>query len=141
MSQNKAPKRSPDVTILLVGVFLLGVANLWLLWGLLRQADLLVERGATNESGCRRCSWAGFWGLLFLTGAWLLWRRRPLVRWLIPGAIITYAIYHLVVLFRLMQSPLTRAGWPLDLLLYTGATMLAAWVLNRPGNRAYFARP
>ena len=140
MSQNKAPKRAPDVTILLVGVFLFGVANLWLLRGLQQQADLLVERGATINPVVQS-GWAGFWGWLFLTGAWLLWRRRPLVRWLIPGAIITYAIYHLVVLFRLMQSPLTRAGWPLDLLLFTGAALLAAWALNRPGNRAYFARP
>ena len=140
MSQNTTPKRALDVTILLVGVFLLGVANLWLLRGLLRQADLLVERGAMINPAVQAV-WAGFWGLLFLNGVWLLWRRRPLVRWLIPGAIMTYAIYHLVVLFRWMQSPMTQVGWPLDLLLFVGATVLSGWVLHRPGNRAYFARP
>ena len=137
MSQGKAPKRKWDVTIVLVGVFLLGIANLWLLRGLSRQAELLIERGVLLSPQVQMV-FAAVWAAVFLLATFLLWFRSPVSRRLIPVSVALFAIYNGILLFGFIQSPVTRSGFGLDLILYLSAVAFAWWSLHRPPNRSYF---
>lgn len=131
------PARPRSVTLLALGVFTLGVVNIWRVLVLMGQLDLLQGLGAAVDPRIRLIL-AFVWALLFLEAAILLWRRRPISRLIIPLLLTLYAVYHFGLTFFFVQSPVARQGWPFDLLIYTLAILFSCWALNRRGVQPYF---
>jgi len=132
------PHRPFGVTLVLLGVFLIGLANGWRALGLIRQSGLLLERGA--ESDPRLCAAVSVaWALVFLGLAFALWRRKRMTRLIIPVAGLVYGLNRF--LWPGPCAPGTRLQGPLPLaeIALAAAILFAVLVLNLASGRAYFA--
>ncbi len=131
------PRRPFSLTITALGIFLLAMWNLWRVWILLQQLVLLQELGATLDPRVRLVM-SGIWAGAFVLLAVGLWRRRLIVRRLLPLTLSLYAGYQLAVLLIFAPAPAARQGWVAQLLFFTGAIVWAAWVCLRAAHRDYW---
>jgi hypothetical protein len=126
-----------SVTMIAVGVFLIGLVNAWRAVALFGQADLLLALQVSADPRLRAAA-AVVWALLFFGAMIALWRRHDVSRLAIPLLLAVYAVYELGLLLFLVQSPVARRGWPADALLYALFIVLTTWFLNRPTVRSYY---
>lgn len=137
MSLPTVPKRPFTVTLILWGVFLLGVWNVARAIAWARQKSILLALDAIPDPRLRLIV-AVVWGVAFLGLSLALWRRWPFVRQAIPIFLLLYAVYQLSLSLFLTQVPLNRQGWFLRAIIYAGAIVFAQWALNRDGAKSYF---
>lgn len=134
---DRRPRRPLRVTLVLLGVFLIGLANGWRALGLVRQRSLLLEFGASTDPWlCALISVV--WAVVFLGLAFFLWRRRPFTRFVVPLASLLYGLNRLV-----LPGPCAPATQLKDVLSLEGITsvawvLLAVVALNVASGRAYF---
>ena len=129
--------RPVSVTLVTLGVFLLGLAHGWRALGLVRQSGLLLELGATPDP--RLCA-AGsiMWAILFVGLAIAIRRRKRTTRFVAPILLLAYGFYQFVLPGPCILVGQAQDGWPASAVVYAAAFLFAVMVLNgRPG-RVYF---
>jgi hypothetical protein len=133
----RRPHRPFGVTLVLLGVFLIGLANGWRALGLIRQSSLLLERGAGSDPRlCAAVSVA--WSLVFLSLAYALWRRKLISRVVVPVASLAYGLNRLV-----WPGPCPPASWPQEealvaTLIFVAGSLFVTLALNVASGRNYF---
>lgn len=135
--QNRRQTDRPlSVTLVILGVFALGLANLWRAIALLQQRTLLNELGATTDPVLRSFGaflWAGVF-IFLLIG---LWRRWAPARFITPGILLAYGFYQLV-LTQLFTFPAEfSAAWA-PIALQAAIIVFTVWALNRKAAQKYF---
>lgn len=136
--QNRRQTDRPlSVTLVILGVFALGLANLWRAIALLQQRALLLnELGAITDPILRSIGallWAGAF-IFLLIG---LWRRWPPARFITPGTLLAYSFYQLV-LTQLFTFPVEfSAAWA-PIILQVAIIVFTVWALNRKAAQKYF---
>lgn len=133
--KGQRPNRPFSVTLVALGVFLLGLANGWRALGLVRQSGLLLELDAAPDP--RLCA-AGslIWAILFVGTALTIWRRERYTRFVAPFLLLAYGIYEFVLPGPCMPAGQSQNGWPALIFIYAGLTLSATLVLNaRSGGR------
>jgi hypothetical protein len=130
-------KRPRSVTIMMWGVFLLGLANGWRAIGLGQQGDLLLALASSLNP------WVGaglavFWSIIFIVTAVALWRRQSWTRRIIPGLIVLHGVYYLALVMLFARSAASKNAWPAVGLLFGLAVLFSTWALYRPSVRWYF---
>ena len=129
--------RPRSVTFTLWGVFLLGVWNFGRALALGQQMDLLLE--LTIQPDPRfRLTMALIWGFVFIGLWWMVWRKRPFIRKLLPLILILYAAYELSLTILFAQTPLARQAIWLNLSFYLFLILFTAWALNRTAANNYY---
>lgn len=128
------------VTITALGVFLLGMWNVWRAVEVSSRLRLLLELDSTLDPRIR-LGMAVMWATLFVVLTVLLWRRRPIVRRLLPISLLLYALYRLALLAFFVPAPAARRGWPTTAALHAAAVGWTLWVLYRPANEYVWTRP
>ena len=129
--------RPRSVTFTLWGVFLLGVWNFGRALALGQQMDLLLE--LTIQPDPRfRLTMALIWGFVFSGLWWMVWRKRPFTRKLLPLILILYAAYELSLTILFAQTPLARQAIWLNLSFYLFLILFSAWALNRTAANNYY---
>jgi len=135
--QSRRRIRPRSVTLVIWGVFLLGLANLWRAAGLVRQGDLLRELGAWPDPRLSAVV-ALVWAFLFVFAALALMNGRSSIRLVTPALLLGYAVYRLGLMWlgsgRSDGNNVSTAA----ILLYSTATLLTVWALNRRAIRWYF---
>lgn len=129
--------RPLSLTIIAWGVLLLGLANGWRAIGLYRQSALLIELGVVPDPRLRLVI-AVVWAVIFVALAGMLWYRRRVTRWAIPGLIAIYSLYQMALTLLFSKSPDALRGWPLTGLLSMIIFLALTWFLNRAANSWYF---
>ncbi len=131
MSNYLPPRKRPfTVTIVLWGVFLLGVWNVGRVIALYRQQDLLTSL-AIQPPPQLQMAVSAVWAGLFLGMGWALRQKRPFVRRLIPLTLSLYAIWRIGLLIYFTRPEYTVHLRPLYYLGYLIAILFTTWVLNR----------
>lgn len=130
-------KRPRSVTIMVWGVFLLGLANGWRAIGLGQQADLLLALGSSLNP------WVGvglavFWSGVFITAAAALRQGRTWTQLTIPGLILGHGLYQLILVLSFAQTAHARGVWPVLVLAFGVGFLFSLWALKRPSVRWYF---
>ena len=129
----RRPGHPRTVTITALGVFLLGMWNVWRAVELSSHLRLFLTLDPTLDPRIR-LGLAVIWAVVFVVLAALLWLRRPAVRQVLPISLVLYALYRLSLLAFLMPAPAARRGWPATAALYAAALMWTLWALYRPAN-------
>ena len=131
------PHRPFSVTLVLVGVLLLGLANGWRALGLFRQSGLLLELNA--EPDPRLCAAISIaWALLFLGLAYALWRRKSYTRVIAPLALLIFGLFQFVLASPCTPENQIQNGLRFDGIVYGAAVLLATLTLNLASGREYF---
>ena len=133
------PHRPFSVTLVLLGVFLIGLANGWRALGLMRQSGLLLELGAEPDPRLSAVA-ALAWALLFFGLAYALWRRKPFTRLVVPVAFLIFGLYHYVLPGPNATAARFQETFGVGAILYAAAVLFAALALNVASGRAYFSR-
>lgn len=128
--------RPHSVTILLWGVFLIGVWNGGRVIAL--QQSLALTLPVRLTTGWRLAA-ALIWAVLFIGATSALWQRRPFTRPLIPNLLLGYAMFNLSLLALAIRIPLNRQSWLIETILYTGLVLFSYWTMNRPATLSYFS--
>ncbi|MBE2197706.1 MAG: hypothetical protein IAE79_03780 [Anaerolinea sp.] len=132
--------RPHSVTILLWGVFLIGVWNGGRAFAL--QQSLALPLPARLDPGWRLVI-ALIWAVLFISAAVALWQRRrgtpPFTRPLIPNLLLCYALFNLSLFALGIRAPLNRQSWLMETILYAGLVLFSYWTMNRPATLSYFS--
>lgn len=126
-----------SVTIMLLGVMLLGAWNAAKALAIAQQVSLMLALNLRPDPRLLLIIAAG-WMVLFWGSTIALWRRQSFTQWLIPLLLILYALYELVLQGLFVQIPITGQGWLLRILLYGVALLFALWSLNRSNAKSYF---
>jgi DNA-binding XRE family transcriptional regulator len=134
---SQQPSRPLSITLIAWGTFLLGLANGWRAVGLNRQSSILIELEVVPDPRLRLAI-ALAWAIVFLVLAGMLWFRRRLTRWAIPGLVAVYSLYQMALTVLFFRSPDAARGWPLTVLLSLMVVVGLTWFLNRAANRWYF---
>ena len=125
------------MTIVLWGLILLGLWEGGKVVALTRQLRLLLEL-ETSPDPRLRLTMAGVWMGLLLGTAVALWARKPFVRWLVPGLLLVYVVYQLVLMALSVRVSGGAANWLLDVLLATAVILFCTWALNRETATSYY---
>lgn len=125
------------VTITTAGVFLLGMWNAWRALILLQESNLLMQLDVTLNPFVRS-TMALIWSFLFMSLAFALWRRRAIVRRVLPLSLLLYAVYHMLLLAFFIHAPAARQGWQASAALYAAAIVWTTWVVRRPAYDSYW---
>ncbi len=139
-----APERSPSpsrprsVTLVAVGVLLVGLVNVLRVIALSRQSDLQLELGVTLDPRLRLIL-AILWAIVLISMAIVLWLRKPVTRVAIPVLLTLYAAYRLAIVGIFAESEYARGSQITTAILYGGAILITIWALNRKTARKYFA--
>jgi hypothetical protein len=136
--RNPRSSRPRSVTLVAVGILLLGLANIYRAIGLARQTDLQLEIGVSVDPRIRLIL-AAIWAIILISLTVALWLRRPETRAAIPALLTLYAVYRLVIVGVFGESEYARDSQLLTAILYSGAILYTIWALNRKKARNYFA--
>ena len=129
--------RPRSVTLALIWVFLLGVWNFGRVLALYQQMDLLLK--LTIQPDPRfRLAMALIWGFVFMGLGWLVYKKRPFTRKLLPLILILYAGYELGLTILFAQTSLAQQAVWLNLSFYLFITLFISWALNRTSANDYF---
>lgn len=135
--EGQRQNRPFSVTLVTLGVFLLGLANGWRALGLARQSGLLLELGATPDP--RLCAAGSIaWMILFVGLAIASWRRKRTTRLVAPVLLLAYGIYQFVLPGPCVLAGQSQNGWPAIVFVYAAAFLFAAVVLNVGPGRVYY---
>ena len=135
--EHRRPHRPFGVTLVLLGGFLIGLANGWRALGLIRQSNLLLERGA--ESDPRLCAAVSIvWAVVFLGLAYALWRRKLITRFVVPVVSLTYGLNRFVWPGPCPPATRLQDSLPVAVVFFAAAILFAALALNVASGRAYF---
>ncbi|MCO5189669.1 MAG: hypothetical protein M9918_15930 [Anaerolineae bacterium] len=127
-------KRPISVTIVIVGVLFIGAINLWRVAGLLRQMNMLLTLPLTMDPRLQLAIASG-WAILSGVLGWMVWRFRPITRWLVPVALALYTIARLLqTVFFAHDMPINSA----ELILSAAIIAFSWWALNRPAATSWF---
>jgi hypothetical protein len=129
--------RPRTVTLLLLGVFLLGVWNFGRALALSQQTDLHLELTVQPDPRFRFVM-ALIWGFVFMGMWWLIRKKRPFIRKLLPFMLIIYTIYELGVKIIFAQTQAARQEIWLNLVFYLVLIALITWALTRTAVINYF---
>ena len=129
--------RPRSVTLTLFGVFLLGVLNFCRVLALSRQMGLLLEKAVQPDPRFRFIM-ALVWGCVFMGLWWLIRKKRPFTRKLLPLVLILYAVYELGLMAIFAQTDLARQARWFDLGFYLILIVFTIWALNRAAADDYF---
>ena len=139
-----APLHSPrisrprSVTLVIFGVFVLGLVNIFRAVGLVRQSDLQLELGVTLDPRLRLIV-AIFWAIVFLAITVALMLRNPKTKVIVPGVLAIYAIYRLALVGLFAQSAYSRGSLLIFVLIYGAVIIYSTWALNRKSAAAYLS--
>jgi len=125
-----APHQPRSVTFALLGVFLLGLWNFGRALALNQQMALLIELAVRPDPRVRLVI-ALIWGFLFMGLWWLLRRKRPFTRRLIPLILVFYTLYELGLTAIFGQNHLLPQSIWFNLGFYTLLILWYFWALNR----------
>jgi hypothetical protein len=140
-----APLTSPSisrprsVTIVAVGVFLLGLVNIYRAIILFQHSGLQLDLGVRLDPRARMIL-AAIWSIVLIVMAIILWLRIPGARVGVPLLLLLYAINRLALVGIFAESTYVRGSQILSIILYGISIAFASWALNRKGSRAYFAK-
>jgi uncharacterized membrane protein YczE len=129
--------RPRSVTLARWGVFLLGVWNFGRVLALSQQMGLLLELTIQPDPRFRLIM-ALLWGFVFIGLWWLMRRKRPFIRKLLPLILILYAAYDLSLTILFAQTSLAQQAIWLNLSFYLGLILFMTWALNRTAANNYF---
>jgi hypothetical protein len=129
--------RPRSVTLTLVGVFLLGVWNFGQALALSQQMGLLLELTVQPDPRFR-LTMALIWGFVFIGLWWMVKRKRPFTRKLLPLILVLYAAYELSLTTLFAQTPLAQQAIWLNLSFYLLLILFSTWALNRTAANNYF---
>lgn len=129
--------RPRSVTLALWGVFLLGVWNFGRVLALGQQMELLVTLNIQPDPRFRLIM-ALVWGFVFIGLWWLIRKKRPLSRKLLPLVLILYAVYELGLTLLFAQTTLAQQAIWLNLSFYLFLLLFFTWALNRTAVNDYF---
>jgi hypothetical protein len=138
-----APRQSPSssrprsVSLVVLGVFSLGLVNIYRAMGLFRQSDLQLELGVVPDPRLRMII-AIIWAIIFLVLTSILWLKKPLSRILTPVLLVLYAVYRVALVVLFAQSEYSRGTLAIFAPIYTAIILFTIWALNRRGGTAYF---
>ncbi|MFO7680167.1 MAG: hypothetical protein R6X34_08960 [Chloroflexota bacterium] len=127
---SRAPHQPRSVTLALLGVFFLGLWNFGRALALNQQMDLLIELAVRPDPRFRFII-ALIWGVLFMGLWWLLRRKRPFTRRLIPLILVFYTLYELGLTAIFGQNHLLPQSIWFNLGFYTLLILWYFWALNR----------
>jgi hypothetical protein len=128
--------RPLSVTLVILGVLALGLANVWRAIALFQQRTLLNELGARTDPVLRSSGallWAGIF-ILLVIGLW--WRWAP-ARFVTPGILLAYGFYQLVLTQLLTFPAELSAAWA-PTALQAAIIVFTVWALNRKAAQKYF---
>ena len=135
--EGQRQNRPFSVTLVTLGVLLLGLANGWRALGLVRQSGLLLELGATPDP--RLCAAGSIaWAFLFVGLAITIWRRKRYTRLVAPILLLVFGIGQFVLPGPCVLAGQSQNGWPAIVFVYVAAFLFAALVLNIGPGRAYY---
>jgi len=129
--------RPRSVTMIAVGVLLLGLVNIYRALILFQQTDLQLGLGVSLDPRVRMVI-AVIWSIVLIALAAALWIRKPLTRVLVPVLLLVYAIYRLALVGIFAQSAYARESQVPTIVLYGIAIAITGWALNRRAVRRYF---
>lgn len=135
VSQTSTRPRS--VTLALIWVFLLGVWNFGRVLALYQQMDLLLKLTVQPDPRFR-LAMALVWGFVFMGLWWLVRKKRPFTRKLLPLILILYAVYELGLTILFAQTSLAQQAVWLNLSFYLFITLFISWALNKTSSNDYF---
>jgi hypothetical protein len=95
--------RPRSVTLIAVGVLLLGLVNIYRALILFQQIDLQLDLGVNLDPRVRMV-FAVIWSIVLIALAAALWLRKSLTRVLVPALFLVYAIYRLALVGIFAQS-------------------------------------
>ena len=129
--------RPLSVTLVLLGVFLIGLANGWRALGLIRQSGLLLESGA--EPDPRLCAaGSAAWAIVFLGLAYTQWRRKPYTRAAVHVALLAYGLFQFVLPGPCAPVNQLQDTLPVEGIIYAAAVLFSVLALTLPSGREYF---
>ena len=85
-----------------------------------------------------RLTMALIWGFVFMGLGWMLRRKRPFTRKLLPLVLILYAGYELSLTILFAQTSLAQQAIWLNLSFYLLLILFITWALNRTAANNYF---
>lgn len=126
-----------SVTLVVLGVLLLGLANGWRALGLIRQSDLLLALGATPDP--RICVVGAIaWAILFVGLTYALWRRKRYTRLIVPVMLLGYGLYQSVLPGPCAAQIQAQEGRStIMVFVYIVLFLFATLALNTRAGRAY----
>jgi hypothetical protein len=137
VQQNRRQTDRPlSVTLVILGVFALGLANVWRAIALFQQRIVLNELGATTDPVLRSYGaflWAGIFILLIIG----LWRRWAPARIMVPGVLLAYGFYQLVLTQLFIFPAELPVAWA-PIALQGAIIVFTVWALNRKAAQKYF---
>lgn len=133
------PSRPRSVTLIAVGVLLLGLVNIYRALILYQQTDLQLGLGVSLDPRVRMVI-AVIWSIVLIALAAALWIRKPLTRLLVPLLLLVYAIYRLALIGIFAKSVYVRESQIVTVVLYGLAIAFTSWALNRKAVRGYFEK-
>lgn len=129
--------RPLSVTLVIIGVFLLGLLNAWRALALGQQRGFMLELGIMPDPLVRLVM-AAVWSGLFLLSAVGLWRRQPYLRFVLPVGLLIYVLYQLAFPVLFGATTQARSGLPAFVVLYSLGLIFIIWALNHRAARDYF---
>ena len=142
-SHNSRPGERPlSVTLVALGVFLLGIVNGWRAIVIFRQRGLLLDLGATLDPALIAAA-AVVWSLLLIGAAMTIYRRWPASRWITPILLALYILYgRFLAAFKsvsfINEVSNSSVGLIGTTLFSLTIFIFVVWVLNRKAARDYF---
>lgn len=130
------PRRPRRMRLALYLIAGLGLINLARASAWQAQKAVLVTldpRLSSNFASDVAISWAVFFAIL----AWLAWRNWSAIHLLLPGGLIAYGVYRLVVWQWWLTSLLTRRSDALLLVGYVISAGYLIWAFNSRRGRRY----
>ena len=131
--------RPRSVTLIAVGVLLLGLVNIYRALILFQQIDLQLDLGVNLDPRVR-IVFAVVWSIVLIALAAALWLRKPLTRVLVPALLLVYAIYRLALVAIFAKSAYVRESQIATVVIYGVAIAFTSWALNRKAVRGYFEK-
>jgi hypothetical protein len=129
--------RPLSVTLVILGVLLIGLANGWRALGLVRQSSLLLKLGATPDP--RLCAVSALaWAILFVGLSFALWRRKRYTRWVVPIVLLLYGLHQLFLPGVCAQANQAESRSPVIIFMVAAALLFVALALNSGSGRTFF---
>lgn len=129
--------RPLTVTLVILGVFVLGLANIWRALGLISQRNLLTGLGISFDPLLQALI-AIVWAVVFVWMAAKIWQRWAPARYLMPLALLLYGASQRAITFVISQEWNSLDSWAATAVTYGAMSLFVVWALNRKPARKYF---
>ena len=139
MSVPSRPQRPRTVTLLILGVFLLGIWNAGRTLAIAKQSDLLLTLTVTPDPRIR-IGMAAVWTVIFFGAAAALWWKRPFSPTVTPILLSLYAIIELMQKLFFTQDSINWELWWITAVIYALAIITTYWILNRSAAKLFFGK-